>query len=658
MADTATHAQAAGGVQPMTSTLSKKRIVLVMAGTMLGMLLAALDQTIVGTALPRIIADFNGLEHYAWVVTAYMLASTVMVPIYGKLSDIYGRRLFFLGGMIVFLAGSALAGMSQNMTQLILFRGLQGLGGGALIPIALVIIGDIFPPSERGKWQGLMTAMFGLSSIVGPSLGGWLTDNWGWRWVFYVNMPVGILALVTAGIALPRITKRRAHSIDYLGSVLLVAGAIPLLLAFSWAGTQYAWGSVQIIGLIIVAVVVLIAFLLVETKAKEPIITPSLFKNSIFSVSVLSMFLVSVGMFGTIIYLPLFIQGVLGHSATNSGAVLTPMMLGFMVSSFIGGMLMSKTGRYKVLSLSGFAVATVGMFLLSRMTVDATDTLVIRNMVITGLGIGVMMSLFTIIVQNAFPFSRLGEVTSSLQFFRSIGGTIGVALFGSVMTNRFSQAFDANLPQTLREAIPADRIAAVKNPQLLLSPEATAQVRDSFAALGAQGLDLFDQLMTVIRESLGSAITDLFAVGMGIMILGLVTCLFLREIPLRKSHHAPIDGVAPKPAAPEPPERPDRSGVVLGLALALVAREAQRPGADPHLLASLASTAGGRYPREWSDEERGRAVVRESIEPLAVALLASYVAGRNANGNGDGSSNGREATLTSLNGHQNGRSAS
>lgn len=540
----------------MTSTLSTKRIVLVMAGTMLGMLLAALDQTIVGTALPRIIADFNGLEHYAWVVTAYMLASTVTVPIYGKLSDIYGRRLFFLGGMIIFLVGSALAGMSQNMTQLIIFRGLQGLGGGALIPIALVIIGDIFPPSERGKWQGLMTGMFGLASIVGPSLGGWLTDNWGWRWVFYVNMPVGVLALATAGFALPRITQRRAHSIDYLGALLLVAGAIPLLLAFSWAGTDYSWGSVQIIGLLVVAVAILIAFMLVETKAKEPIIAPSLFKNSIFSVSVFAMFLISTGMFGTIIFLPLFIQGVLGHSATNAGAVLTPMMLGFMVSSFIGGMLMSKTGRYKVLTLSGFAVASAGMFLLSRMTVGSTDVQVIRNMVITGLGIGVMMSLFTIIVQNAFPFNRLGEVTSSLQFFRSIGGTIGVALFGSVMINRFSQGFDANLPSTLMEGIPADRLAAVKNPQVLLSPEATAQVRDSFNALGAQGLDLYNQLMLVIRDSLASAITDLFGVGMGIMILGLVTCLFLREIPLRKSNQVPIGDVVPPVEELESPDRP------------------------------------------------------------------------------------------------------
>ena len=648
MSETVLDFPAASRQQPLRGTVSTKRVVLIMAGALLGMLLAALDQTIVGTALPRIIADFNGLEHYAWVVTAYMLASTVMVPIYGKLSDIYGRRRFFLGGMIVFLIGSALSGMSQNMTELILFRGLQGLGGGALIPLTLVIIGDIFTPAERGKWQGLMTAIFGLASIVGPSLGGWLTDNWGWRWVFYVNMPVGVIALMTAGIALPRHSQRRVHHIDYLGSVLLVAGVIPLLLAFSWAGTTYPWRSIQIMGLLVFAVVMLSVFFVVETRAKEPIINPSLFKNSIFSVSVLSMFLVSVGMFGAIIYLPLFIQGVLGHSATNSGAVLTPMMLGFMASSLVGGQLMSRTGRYKVLALVGFAVATVGMFLLSRMTINTTDSVVVRDMVITGLGIGVMMSLFTIVVQNAFPFSQLGEVTSSLQFFRSIGGTVGVALFGSVMANRFHSIFESNLPQALKQAVPADKLAALQNPQLLLSSEATAQIQNSFIAMGSHGQDLFNQLMVVLRQSLSTAITDLFTVAMGVMLLGFLASLFLSEIPLRKTHGAqevaPTGTTQATMPASSPVSRPDGSRAILGLSLALMARKAQRPDADRQLLATLASTADGRFPHDWSEAERGRAVAREVIELLAVALLNSYVNERRANGHG--------ATVHVLNGRE------
>src|SRR5437899_19389 len=300
------------------------------------MFLAGLDQTVVGTALPRIVASLGGLEHYAWVVTAYLLASTVSIPIWGKLSDIYGRRIIFLSGMVIFLAGSALAGTSQDMTQLIIYRGIQGLGAGALIPIAQAVIGDIFPAAERGKWQGLIFAVSVLSTIIGPTLGGWITDNWGWRWVFYVNMPVGAIAILTAGFVMPKLVNRRQHIIDYLGVVTLVAGTVPLLLAFSWAGTQYAWGSWQIIGLFIFSAVMLVIFFLVEMRTAEPIMTPQLFKNSIFLISVIAMFLVSAGMFVAIFYLPLFAQGVLGESATNSGVILTPMMVGFIFSSIVG----------------------------------------------------------------------------------------------------------------------------------------------------------------------------------------------------------------------------------------------------------------------------------------------------------------------------------
>jgi EmrB/QacA subfamily drug resistance transporter len=510
-----------------------------MAGVLLGMLLAALDQTIVGTALPRIIAEFNGIQHYAWVVTAYMLASTVMVPIYGKLSDIYGRRLFFLGGITLFLLGSALSGMSQDLTQLILFRGIQGLGAGAMMPLARVIIGDVFPPAERGKWQGLMVAVFGLATIVGPTLGGWITDNWGWRWVFYVNMPVGALAIVTAGIALPGHSRHRAHHIDYLGAATLVAGAIPLLLAFSWAGTAYPWGSVQIIGLLVFAVVMLAIFLFIEMQVPEPIITPSLFKNRVFTVSITNTFLAGIGLFGAVIYLPLFIQGVLGQSATNSGAILTPMWIGYMASSLIGGQLISQTSRYKVLAVASFLIAALGMFLLSCMTPQTSNGLAVRDMVVTGLGLGTMMTLFTIAVQNAFPLNRLGEVTASLQFFRSIGGTIGVALFGTVMTNRFQSAMTTNLPATLKQAIPPGKLASLLNPQLALSPEATARMQASFAGLGPRGQGLFNQLMLTIHQSLATAITDIFLVGAGAMLLGVMVSLFLRELPLRASHQTP-----------------------------------------------------------------------------------------------------------------------
>src|SRR6266576_5337816 len=623
--------------QPLSETLGRGRLASILSGVLLGMLLASLDQTIVGTALPHIVADLGGLDHYAWVVTAYLLASTVTVPIYGKLSDIYGRRVFFIGGMIIFLIGSALAGTSQNMTQLIIYRGIQGLGAGGMMPIALAIIGDIFPPSERGKWQGLFVAVFGLASLVGPPLGGWITDNWGWRWVFYVNMPVGVIAILTAGFVMPKLVIHRQHIIDYLGVVTLVAGTVPLLLAFSWAGTQYAWGSWQIISLFSFSVVMLITFFLVEMRATEPIISPQLFKNSIFTVSTIAMFLVSAGLFGAILYLPLFVQGVLGNTATDSGLVLTPLMLGFMFSSIVGGQLLSRTGRYKILAMIGFTIAAIGMFMLSRMTPNTSQGEVVRNMLVTGLGIGVMMSLFTIVVQNAFPYRQLGEVTASLTFFRSIGSTMGVAVMGTIMTNEFQNALQSNIPAMVKRIIPADRLAQLQNPQLLLAPDVVAKIQHSFAALGPQGLVIFRQLIDAIRLSLSTAITSVFCLGFIIMLLGLFSVFFLREIPLRKSHEVPV--------AEAPTSGTNRSRALLGLTLALVAREAQKPDANPQILETLSNTVNGRYPHEWSDEQRGKAVAQDIIEPLAITLLSSSIGNGAAHGASEGTASEASDTV-------------
>jgi EmrB/QacA subfamily drug resistance transporter len=621
--------------QPMSATLSRGRLISILIGVILGMLLAALDQTIVGTALPRIVTNLGGFDHYAWVVTAYLLASTVSIPIWGKLSDIYGRRTFFILGMVIFLAGSALAGTSQNMTQLIIYRSIQGLGAGAMMPIAMAIIGDIFPPAERGKWQGLIVAVFGLASIVGPTLGGWITDNWGWRWVFYVNMPVGIIAILTAGIVMPKLVIRRQHIIDYLGVVTLIAGTVPLLLAFSWAGTQYPWGSWQVIGSFIFAAVMLTIFVFVEMRAAEPIISPKLFKNSIFSISTIAMFLVSAGMFGAILYLPLFVQGVLGESATNSGVVLTPLMLGFMFSSIVGGQILSRTGRYKLLAIVGFIVAAVGMFLLSRMTPTTTQGEVVRSMIITGLGMGVMMSLFTIVVQNAFPYRQLGEVTATLTFFRSIGSTIGVAVMGTIMINGLQNALQSNIPAIVKRGVSAAQLAQLQNPQLLLSPETVVKLQHYFAARGPQGLAIFRQLFDAIRLSLSTAITNVFFLGFIIMLLGLFAVLFLREIPLRKSNSAPVaEASSPKS------EGTNRSRALLGLTLALVAREAQKPDANPQILETLSNTVDGRYPHQWSDEQRGRAVAHDIIEPLSISLLASSI------GKGGGQANGAQPAIS------------
>lgn len=532
--------------------MSRGRLLFVVASVLLGMLLAALDQTIVGTAMPRIIADLHGMQHYAWVFTSYMLASTVSIPIYGKLSDIYGRRIFFIGGMVIFLLGSALSGMSQTMTQLIIFRGLQGLGGGAMLPLAIAIIGDVIPPAERGKWQGLTSALFGLTSIIGPATGGWLTDNWGWRWVFYVNMPVGAVALVVAALALPRMSKRARHTVDYLGATALVVATVPLLLAFSWAGTEYPWGSSVILGLFAFSAVMLVVAFMIEMRAPEPIINPRLFQNRIFTVSVLATFISSAGMFGAIMYLPLFVQGVQGQTATGSGMILTPMMLGFVASSIIGGLLLTRTGRYRNLAIVSFGIAAFGSFLLSRMGIDTSNVNVVRNMVIVGLGLGATMSLFTVVVQNAFPFRQLGEVTAGLSFFRSIGGTIGVAVLSTIMNTEYQKAFQANVPETLRQAVPAEQLTLFEDPNILLAPEATVQVRDAFAAFGAQGMALFDQLLLTMRESLSGAITELFLISTLAMVLAMLLSGFLKEIPLRKTNlEAEPEPTATREALPE-----------------------------------------------------------------------------------------------------------
>jgi EmrB/QacA subfamily drug resistance transporter len=526
-----------------------KQIIPIIVSLMLGMLLAALDQTIVGTALPTIVRQLGGLN-YTWVVTSYLLASTCTVPIIGKLSDMYGRKLFFMGGMVIFLAGSALSGTAHDMTQLVIYRGIQGLGAGAIMPIALSIIGDIFPPAERGKWQGLFTAVFGISSIVGPLLGGTITDHWGWRWVFYINMPVGAVALVAAAVALPATTRRVRHAIDYLGAGVLIVWAVALLLGFSLGGTELAWNSWQIITLFAVALVGVVAFLVIELRQREPVILPRLFKNDIFSVSTLSMFLVGAGMFGAITYLTPFVQNILGQSATNAGLVLTPMMGGFIVSSIVGGQLMSRTGRYKILAMVGFSVGAVGMFLLSRMTPTTTNLQVSLFMIVTGLGIGLLMSLFTIVVQNAFSRDMIGQVTSTLTFFRSLGASIGVAVLGAIVTNNFTSRVVAGIPSALRPYVNANALTNLSN--LNAAGNAVNKAAAS-KALGAQQVGhLAGQLAANLKDSFAASATLSFVVGTIMLAVGFASVLFLREIPLRgrqptANPSSEIGEIAPEP---------------------------------------------------------------------------------------------------------------
>jgi EmrB/QacA subfamily drug resistance transporter len=553
-----------------------KQLAVVISGLLLGMLLAALDQTIVGTAMPTIFRELGGsIQNYSWVVTAYLLTSTITVPIYGKLSDLWGRKWFFMGGIILFLAGSALSGASQNITQLILFRGIQGLGAGAIMPIAFAIIGDLFTPAERGKWQGLFSGVFGLASIVGPLLGGYITDNISWRWIFYINLPLGAVALVVLFLTLPVFRNAQAsRQIDYIGTALLVIGITPLLLGFSLVGTgpgQYAWDSVQIIVSFSIAAVGILAFIFWELfGTKAPVLDLRLFKNSIFTVSILVTIMLGAAMFGSIVYIPLFLQGVTGVSATNSGSLLIPLMAGWVVASIISGQLLSRTGRYHILALVGLALAIGGMFLMSRMDASTGELVVFRNMVILGLGMGTGIALFTIIVQNAFPIQKIGVVTAALTFFRQIASTVGTAVFGSLLTNQFTNAFTGNLhtqvsqlqlkypqvPQTQWDAL-QQKFQQFANPNLLTAPGAQQQIQNSIShqivqqatqgkplpppaiaqitqQANAFAHDLVTHLFTALKLSLVGGIQEVFIVATILLAAAFVVCIFLKEIPLRK----------------------------------------------------------------------------------------------------------------------------
>ncbi len=504
---------------------------------LLGLLLSSLDQTIVGTALPKIIADLHGFNHYSWVVTAYLLTSTTAVPIFGKLSDIFGRKWIYISGIVVFMFGSILCGAAHSMMQLILFRGLQGIGGGIMAANAFAIIGDIFPPAQRGKWQGITSSVFGLSSVVGPALGGWITDSSSWRWVFYINIPVGILALTVLVLAFPYFRPSGVRRvIDWAGVATLILAVVPLLLALTWAGGQYAWGSVEVIGLLLFSVAMFVVFGLVESRAVEPVLPLDLFKNRIFVVGAVVIFVTGVALFGAILYIPLFVQGVTGRSAAGSGAILTPFMLSLIVGSTTSGQMISRRGRYKANAIAGTAIMIVGMALLSRMGVGTTNSAVIRNMLITGFGTGLTFPVFTIAVQNAFPITRLGVVTSATQFFRQIGGTLGTAVMGSLLTSRFNDSFHANLPADVAATIPVPVLKQLENPQVLVSAQTQEQLRGIFAASGTQAQAFYGTFVTTVRQALADGTHVVFTISVISAIIAFACTFFLQEIPLRKSN--------------------------------------------------------------------------------------------------------------------------
>ena len=421
--------------QPPGYNLTIGRILAIYAGLMVTLLLAALDQTIVATALPRIVSDLGGITQYAWVFTAYMLTSTVTVPLYGKLGDVYGRKNLFLFAIVVFLLGSALCGAATTMTQLVVFRAVQGIGAGGLFPLSLAVIGNIVPPRDRGRWQGLIGAVFAASSIAGPALGGFIVDNTTWRWIFFVNLPVGGLALLVVSLTMPRRAVHTRHTIDWLGAGVLAAGTASLLMGLVWGGKQYGWTSGHVVGALVLAALLLVTFAAVERRAAEPILPFEILRNPIVAGSVACMALVGMAMFGTISYVPLFVQGVIGTSATSSGVVLTPLMLGAVTTSLLTGQLVSRTGRYRWNAVLGPVVLTAGMVLLWRMTVTTTNAQAARNMVIAGIGIGAMMQVFVLSVQNAVPRAHIGSATALTQFSRQMGATIGVTVMGAIVNH-------------------------------------------------------------------------------------------------------------------------------------------------------------------------------------------------------------------------------
>ncbi|TWH44978.1 MDR family MFS transporter [Sporomusa sp. KB1] len=514
---------------------------LLVTGLFLGVFFSSLDQTIVGTAMPRIIGDLGGLSIMTWVTTAYMLSSTTVVPISGKLADLYGRRIMYVAGIIIFMLGSALCGISTNMTQLIVFRGLQGIGGGIMMPLTMTIVSDIFPPEERGKWQGLLGAIFAVSSVVGPAIGGWIVDYSSWQWVFYVNLPVGILAAVSINFGLRHDRRLEERGgIDYAGAAALVVATVCLLLGLNIGGIYYPWLSWQIIVLLGTAGLAGILFVLIEKRAAEPILSLSLFQNRTFTIANTISFLYGIGQFGSIIFLPLFLQGVAGFSATASGNAMIPMMLALVVTSIIGGRFVTKVS-FRSMIMIGMGLMAFGLYLLSTMTVEATPVTVISYIVFLGLGLGLISPTITIAVQSAFPAEQRGVATSSTQLSRSIGSTIGMTILGVVFNyssikNMEKEFFPKinGLPELQTGPLTALFAKAHSDPHglfnILLNPEAITIIP----------ADLQQIILPPMKNALADSLHSVFLVAMFIVIAGIFVSSFLGNARVEKEREEPV----------------------------------------------------------------------------------------------------------------------
>jgi len=546
--------QATVAAQPNDAPVhvSNRARIEILIAVLLGLFLSALDQTIVGPILPRIVSELNGVDYYTWVVTAYLLTSTVTVPIYGKLSDLFGRRPMLMIGIGLFLFGSVLSGLSQTMWQLIAFRAIQGLGAGALFPISLAVIGDLFTPRERGKYQGLFGAVFGIAFLVGPGLGGTITDNFSWHWVFYVNLPIGLIALAVIWRLLPTVRRPDAsRNIDYAGVATFAAAIVPILVGLTNAENG-DWGSIGVWGLLLLGAAFLALFVWVESRAKEPMIPLHLFRIRTFAISMIAVFTAMFGFFGAVVFLPLWYQVVQGASATESGYKLLPFLFGLILSSVVSGQLVSRTGHYKWLAAGALALATLGVALMTNLRADTPDLTLWLWMFIAGVGIGPSMAVFTIIVQNAVPFSELGAATSDLTLFRQIGGTVGLTLAFTLFRNFLS--WDAIRTQLLTAGAPS-QLVPVSAP----AGFDTGQLTN----VGGSGPAFLDRIPPAMQQTFLDGFHRAFSIalansmwlGVGALAVAVISVSLLHEQPLR--HHfgaaeaEPLEDEAPHPGSQE-----------------------------------------------------------------------------------------------------------
>ncbi|MBJ9993610.1 MULTISPECIES: MDR family MFS transporter [Paenibacillus] len=519
--------------------LTLKRKVTIMIAIMAAMFFAAINQTITSTAMPRIIAILDGMDYYTWTINIYLLTSTIATILVGKLSDMFGRKPFILIGILFFMLGAFLTGTSDNVYQFIIYRGIQGIGAGIIQSTAFTAVGDLFPPRERGKWMGLMTAVFGFSSVLGPTLGGYLVDHIDWHWLFWIFLPLGIVAFIMILTLFPKVDRKHGQSVDYVGSLFLTTTIVPLLLAFSWAGTEYEWGSWQILSLLGATVVSALIFIYVETLVKEPILPLHLFKNGVVTVSNLIGFIMNFGLMGAMIYISFYVQGVLAISPTYAGYVTLPMSLCMVITSAITGQLIAKIGKYKRFALIGMPVMIIGMGLMIFMDNIA---MTIVSTIIFGIGLGLGMPVFSLATQNAVSHKELGVVTASTQLFRNLGGTIGIAVMGTVMSN--------SLTKHLKEALQspsapdfssldpktAQGMLAFANPQTLMNKPL---VEKTEASLPEQARALFVQMIDSIRHALGDTLSTVFLTGTLVLVVALVLVFFLKELPLRSTNQTP-----------------------------------------------------------------------------------------------------------------------